>query len=164
MEKEQKQVVKLVFLDIDGVLVTLDSLHNGESGLRASFDVEAVENFNVLISQSGAKVVVSSDWRIGKDVATLQEMLDVRGVKCEVIGLTPWLPMEKSRGWEIRAWLQEYTLTLREDFIIIDDRAVMNPYGDRLVKTQFEFGFTKKDLDKALALFAAGETHELIRD
>ncbi|MDC7248564.1 MAG: HAD domain-containing protein [Sphaerochaetaceae bacterium] len=126
--------MKLIFLDIDGVLNhelwARERLlrHQGEAEsdyeyYRNFFDPNAIDLLNTIVEKTGAKVVVSSSWRTGRTVEQLRELLGVMDFKGEVIGKTPNLYFEKRkyphgdgkemhynysvpRGCEIKAWLE----------------------------------------------------------
>jgi hypothetical protein len=87
--------------------------------LREAFDEEAVAVFNRFIKITKAKVVVSSAWRLGETVSSMQKILGRNGVKCKVIGLTP--RDEKGiRGLEIWSWLLDHRKKW-SDYLVIDD-------------------------------------------
>ena len=104
--------MKIVFLDIDGVLVTgkysreqydANKWANDEYG--DGFDATAVEALRVLLECTSAKIVVSSTWRHSGIIA-LREMWAKRNLPGEIIGVTPSLE-HRFRGLEIKAWLSE---------------------------------------------------------
>lgn len=89
--------MKIIFLDFDGVLNHQDwykrRMH-GETGPELlhplnEFDPETIQILNRIIEETGAKVVVSSTWRVGKMVVDLQKMLDDVGFIGEIIDITP---------------------------------------------------------------------------
>jgi hypothetical protein len=120
--------MKIIFLDIDGVLnhenwyKKRQQLKNGLDQKEWSdhypfyeFDPESVERLNKIIDQTGALVVVSSTWRHGRRIEDLQEILDRVGFKGKVIDTTPSLNarigLESAgytvpRGCEIDWWLK----------------------------------------------------------
>lgn len=119
--------MKVIFLDIDGVLCTQESMRVARelgntaksSRQREAFYEPAVAVFNKFIESTGAKVVISSAWRTAQTVQSMQEMFDRNNIKCEIIGLTPDDP-DGIRGLEIWSWL----LNNREkwtDYLVIDD-------------------------------------------
>ena len=76
--------MKLIFLDIDGVLNVIPQGHDDFGGI---FHPEFIENLKHIIEETDAKIVVSSSWRHGG----LQRMLDMwkfRSLPGEVIGVT----------------------------------------------------------------------------
>lgn len=110
--------MKIIFLDIDGVLASyVDMMRIDRNG--PGFIKHAVDTLNKLISHTNAHVCISSAWRVGRDIEKLQSILDDRGVKCKVVGKTG---NYGARGQEILDWFNdhpEYT-----EFIIIDDEMV----------------------------------------
>jgi hypothetical protein len=88
--------VKIIFLDIDGVLTTgrhARFLHfQGKRRERwESFDPYAVKWLNELTESTGACLVVSSVWRLGRSVTELREILKANGVIGHVLDKTPHL-------------------------------------------------------------------------
>lgn len=110
--------MKIIFLDIDGVLASYLNMRRIDKN-GPSFIKGAVESLNILIELSGADVCISSAWRVGKSTAQLQEILNARGVKCNVVGKTKPSTGNSSRGDEIKDWLDSHTEY--NEYIIIDD-------------------------------------------
>jgi hypothetical protein len=91
--------MKIIFLDFDGVLnsqywytkrmgeFTMDDF--GSKYPIYEFDPETIERLNYIIEKTSAKVVVSSTWRIGKNVEYLQNLLVSVGFNGEIIDKTP---------------------------------------------------------------------------
>lgn len=150
--------VKIVFLDIDGVLCTRDSYrkmrnHYGEP----NFEKNCVSAFNNFISQSNCKIVVSSSWRVGKSVQALQAVLKSQGVLGEVIDKTPEL--SSCRGSEILLWLQQNNL-LVSSFVILDDDIfdIEDYFPNRYIQTDMEFGFQEIYIPNALEILKSEMT------
>lgn len=125
--------MKVIFLDIDGVLNTAHSMKKREVFIEMGdhvvgfnqFDEICVENFNKLIEATGAKIVISSTWREGcvrnGTFHLLVEHLKKQGVKGEVIGHTP-VTWKGVRNREIDMWLEENKESSGvEKYVIIDD-------------------------------------------
>lgn len=159
--------MKVVFLDIDGVLWTgnsaeyqFEKLGKPASGKSVVFDDTAVSNLQKLIEQTGAKIVVSSTWRFNQTVNSMQNTLAERGLKCEVVGLTPdgekinGLYRAVPRGNEIKQWLDPHTEV--EKYLIIDDDSDMLPEQlDNFVQCDFEDGFANQQcFEKALQILS----------
>jgi len=123
--------MKVVFLDIDGVLnhsaVRHTALPTSEEPLPIPIAPECMVRLNRLIAETGAKIVISSSWRKFARWQDLGPALVRHGLMAEVIGETPdlvndtaWLerwhqreggpfPYERlERGWEIREWLAHF--------------------------------------------------------
>lgn len=140
-------MLKVIFLDVDGVLI------NGRS-CRVRFDnpaAECVAALNDLIARTKAVIVVSSCWRIGRTVVELRELLASWGVVGTVIDRTENLGTK--RGKEIAKWLSERNDHRGdvESFVIIDDDSDMCGLIGHLVKTRFEEGLTPERVDAAVA-------------
>lgn len=92
---------KVLFLDFDGV-INSTAFHETREKQKPNFepaklsmewwaegiDPDAVGRLNGLLKRTGAKVVVSSSWRLGTDRAWLQRVLEMRGFEGDVIGIT----------------------------------------------------------------------------
>jgi len=153
--------MKVVFLDIDGVLITRKSLTNGQSGLRAKADPQAVKQLNRLIKATGAQIVVSSTWRTAMGPDRLQTLLrDEWGVQGSVIGATPvcnairaGIVLSHARGAEIQAWLtlaNGSEMTRVQRFVILDDENDMGELSEHLIQTEFETGLMRAHVDLAI--------------
>lgn len=143
--------MKIIFLDFDGVL---NRLNDGESLLYLS--KECVENLNVLIERSEAKIVISSGWRIPYSISNLRQILINAGFKYPrcVIGTTPDLirkPRETCRGEEIDLWLKKTNKDV-DSFVIIDDEDDMEPFMDCLVQTDCNIGLTIDHVERAVLI------------
>ena len=142
--------MKIIFLDIDGVIINRASCKKRYD----SADPGCVTNLNGLIAKTGAKLVLSSCWRIGRTVKELNELLVNWGVQGEVIDKTVELPgMNVQRGDEIGQWLREHQGEV-EAFVIIDDDADMGQLLPHLVHTRFAPGMTANDAEMAIKVLA----------
>jgi hypothetical protein len=148
--------MKIIFLDFDGVLNSLEWWKSPErasmighelhgNSLR-NIDPACVERLQRIVDATGARIVVSSAWRwSGKryrngGVTHLRRYLAVRGLRNSqriVIGCTPCLP-HAIRGIEIRAWLDRRPDI--ERFAVIDDERHDMEHWPELVKTNWECG------------------------
>jgi hypothetical protein len=141
-------MMKVVFLDIDGILNPLN--HFDATGV---FYGPACQNLEKLLdSIPGLKVVVSSSWRrlgIEKD----KEILRRNKIEVSrVIGRTD--PAHKSKGHQIHQWLLGHPEV--KDFVILDDeddQISYFGYGPRFVKPNSFIGLTSEDAKKVIDLF-----------
>ncbi len=71
-------MMKIIFLDIDGVLNHMYWLKKmkGVEGDKKFFDPDCVRRLNTITDKTGAKIVLSSSWRIGKTKEQLKEQRD----------------------------------------------------------------------------------------
>lgn len=156
--------MKVIFLDVDGVLNSEKFYRKrGAPDYRfedeppyplCEFDPEAVELFNKITDQTGAKIVVSSTWRIGRTVDELKELFQSVGVTGQIIDKTRTLRERKEyekivRGTEIRIWLEKFPKVYR--YIIIDDDNDMLPEQQpNFIKTSFWTGITVENVNAAI--------------
>mmetsp|Transcript_56241 Transcript_56241/g.129126 ORF Transcript_56241/g.129126 Transcript_56241/m.129126 type:complete len:416 (-) Transcript_56241:437-1684(-) len=141
----------VIFLDVDGVL---DSHGRKRNHLEASKVSRLVE----VVRQTGARIVVSSHWRLVKDpLRHLTEALTYLGV--EVIGATPVrLPWEPERPLEIAEWLEAYNTAAHlidrphvTGFVAVDDRALLSECGGDGLFGRFVQTDKRDGLDSAAA-------------
>lgn len=122
--------MKAIFLDIDGVIVTPDSMRkNYMLGLGAEtqiYDNVALMYVGRLAELTGAKVVLSSTWREDLDskdpylsavIGNLRRQLEAVGAP--LYDVTPRLP-GGDRSAEVGAWLDEHPCS---EYVILDDLA-----------------------------------------
>jgi len=149
--------MKVAFLDIDGVLVTLRSMKQNALRLQPNmFDPKCVANFNMLVHENEVQVVISSSWRIGTPLDKLKsDLYDVGLDVSKIIDKTPVIS-DVERGKEIHQWLS----TVGKDvthFCILDDNRDMNITSKRnlhkyLVQTGFFYGLTEDHVINALEI------------
>lgn len=154
-------IMKVIFLDVDEVLVTHRckgigprSGYNGSHGKKYHFDQESVKWLNYLVARSGAKVVVSSVWRIGATVEELNNLFKFQGLELEVIGKTPKFNESSCRGREIKDWLEKNGANVTK-YVIIDDDAIadcIQDHPNNCVDTSFTFGLTRRKMEDALKI------------
>jgi hypothetical protein len=160
--------MKVIFLDIDGVLNSVKSMT--ESGDRKWSDEPVIENIgwlNLIIEKTNAKIVISSTWRHGNCASLFDRYFHALGIIGEVIDVTPRL--DSYRGTEIKCWLLEYeSRRIKyqdsswciykdpiEKFVIIDDDSDMEDLIDKLVLVNNNIGLSKENADKAIGILNA---------
>lgn len=120
--------MKIIFLDIDGVLNSYQTQPEPEKGLMFTIHAPLAARLNALVARTGAQVVLSSTWRCDPNWrATMREAGLV-----EMMDRTPTMrrPSGTSfdyceRGKEIGAWLAEHPDV--DGYAIIDDDNDMLP-------------------------------------
>lgn len=151
---------RLVFLDIDGVMTSRESieyfhaLNPDQERLDMLFGPAAVGHLNDLLLASGAKVVISSTWRKYYTIDWLRCHFEDQGVLCEIIDLTPYLWRQK-RGDEIQKWLDEHPPPegVERPFVILDDDSDMvHLRTTNFVKVGNRTGLRRRDVEKALKI------------
>jgi hypothetical protein len=170
---------RVIFLDVDGVLLTEWSYKNPVSQSqhmsRKRAPQSCVNALNRLLAESSAKVVISSTWRMD-GLAKMREhlagwgvMIGERGGEAKIIGCTPRLEQRReiegrayyvsaARGTEIQAWLDEAPLAVQA-IVILDDEADMEHLTPYLVQTNFSDGLTEAHVDLALGVLARGDVY-----
>lgn len=154
--------MKVIFLDIDGVLNSNDFVCSQRFEAKADkgfpdshLDENAIARINKLCEETGAKIVLSSTWR---SIDNVLEVLKRNGLKADIVDKTPNLDRKlesglwtsKIRGDEIQAWLDENEC---EQYLIIDDdRDMLEKQKERFICTDAEHGFTKKQLHTAIEM------------
>jgi HAD domain in Swiss Army Knife RNA repair proteins len=127
--------MKVIFLDHDGVICLAEQWggrykkkgfdSNPETPLDIrmdNFDPKAINVLKAILEETGAEIVVSSDWRNWGTLAQMQEMYETRGIK-KPIGITPFIndcdvptlfiwsrdfDLEQTRSLEILQWLKDH--------------------------------------------------------
>ena len=147
--------MKIIFLDIDGVLNCESAYRNGECQYQEwvwedgrkdhyqRFCVRSKELLNKLIDETGAKIVISSTWRMS-GIEFMKKVWELEKMSGEIIGITPSIRangIDIPRGIEIKFYLEEMGFTHInwsedkqqkrmdesgvENYIIIDDDSDM---------------------------------------
>lgn len=131
--------MKVIFLDVDGVLN-----HSGcpewEQGDHRVLDPECVRRVREVCDRTGARIVVSSTWRLGNGMDILRAEFGPR-----IIGETPsidrkvgGLYVSVPRRDEIAAWIDEHPDVTPA--CVIDDEWDAGLLGVAFVKTSFTGG------------------------
>ena len=142
--------MKILFLDIDGVLVSDSSFVLYGKMPRSPgvnwdcFNPVAVALLQKIVRDTGAVCVLSSSWRVLCDLVALGKRLGVT-----FVGKTG--RQAATRGKEIEQWLTVNPEV--ESYVILDDRSDFHddqkPF---LVRTQFSDGLNMDGCYKAISL------------
>lgn len=132
--------MKVIFLDHDGVICLADNWGSRYKKMKKAsvdadstqkpvdfrfdnFDQRAIELLNSIIEQTGAEIVVSSDWKRWANVEEMGEYYEMKGIIKKPIALTPnlgqctwygmwiWSPkwdLEMTRVIEIKQYLHDH--------------------------------------------------------
>lgn len=138
--------MKIVFLDVDGVICTERSCASDDSRLEV-FDLVGIRLVERLLKDSGAKLVMSSSWRLDYTREGMEEILTKNGMT-----YFPWHDDWKTptdpkghRGREIQAWLDVHKTTVI-NYLILDDERLMLPNQKSFhVKTSWRDGISYTD-------------------
>lgn len=157
---------KIIFLDFDGVLNSMDNMNaryvtarnNGYFPAHIKdvpdyvdkyghiFDERCVRWLAHIIHETNAKLVISSSWRR----QNVKQMWLDRNLPGEVIDITPWFESGK-RGTEIKHWMDNTDIDI-ESFCIIDDVPfdIEELHPENFVKTNLTFGLCSADARKSI--------------
>lgn len=148
----EKQNMKVIFLDVDGVLNSEKDLLNAD-GDSEIFD-RPLELLKRLVDSTKANIVISSSWRIGCAKSgkksyyeeELFKILEKRlsDYQMKIFDITPVINKPNiKRGDEIREWLRNTKYRI-ESFVILDDENDMCEFtSTNLVQTSMETGLTE---------------------
>ena len=139
--------MKVLFLDIDGVLRTTGDMDILETAL--------ILNLKRIVEETGVKIVLSSDWRkknLYFKMAEQQlgffglEIFDVTPI------LLPGLLSAKCRWQEIKEWLKNKEV---ERFVIVDDDvdAMISEDPDTFFFMDWEKGLTREKAEEIIKFF-----------
>ena len=155
--------IKVLFLDVDGVLNSYNGLiKRGGQGLMDIY-IEHEKLLEDLVDRTEVKIVLSSTWRLGKSIDQIRSFFRFKTLQEAIIDKTPdhlklynFEGKDTSRGTEIQEWLVTKGSNV-EDFIILDDNDDMCPYMDKLIQTDFNYGFTYIQYLEALDILLGKE-------
>jgi hypothetical protein len=140
--------MKALFLDVDGVLNSRDwTFYPGANLLDV--DHRAVKRVQDIVAQTGAKVILTSTWRL---VDALIGLLLHAGVP--VFDKTPRID-NVPRSTEIQAWLKAHPDV--ETYAILDDDKDAG-YGDlaaSFVRTDQIHGLVDEQVERVVAILGA---------
>jgi hypothetical protein len=140
--------MKIIFLDIDGVLNNQSLLQAG--GIH-TIEPSMVAILKRVVDATGAEIVLSSTWRIlAENRRMVQQALRQFGMR--FIDTTP--NMRGDRCDEIRDWLARHPSI--ESFAILDDDMYAGIDG-HLCQTSFYVGLTDEIADKAIGILGLAD-------
>lgn len=162
--------MRIIFLDIDGVLNSWSTVYK--------ITTKKLQLLNDLIEQTGAKIVISSSWRIGSN--DVKEFLDKNFAKNRnfrldnpnqelidnifyknTIGLTD--TFGPNRGAEIKRWLDIYCDDVESYVIFDDDTDMLDEQLEHLVQTDTYYGITDREIHLALLILTNQFVPNIIR-
>jgi hypothetical protein len=131
--------MRVVFLDIDGVLVTSRSILAGLEPPR--FDPVACGLLTWVVEGADARIVVSSAWREGRTRDEMAEILRNAGLPVARLH-EDWATPELGgpRGAEVLAWIAAHPEVRR--WCVLDDGIGLESVAQRLVATDIDIGLT----------------------
>lgn len=157
--------MKIVFLDVDGVLNSQRIAnrigwggHFDESEEATHDNVKwgqsLVDNLKEIVQKTGAQIVISSTWRKFFSIQKFKDMFAVYNFNdAPVIDKTPG--GYANRGLEINRWLADNPSVT--GYVILDDYPDFLPEQNVFyVETDPEIGLTEQDRDRAIQILNGG--------
>jgi len=157
---------KLIFLDVDGVMNNLKyikSIADGFDNPYKQMDPAAVKLLNKITDTTGAKIVISSTWRLQftDEPIALALLINGYGITGSVIGMTD--DQGPSRVNEIYRYYDHYR---PDQFVIFDDDWMLQPgcsdyekmadfITGHFLKTHFDLGLTDRHVRKAIEILGS---------
>lgn len=157
--------MKIIFLDIDGVLNDQNSIATAEDGAGIDgWKPDAVRQLKRILAETGAEIVISSTWRLGIRLAAKNADDSASELKKGFkrfdlpawVGVTPRKLSNCHRGFEIQMYLDKHPEVNR--YVIIDDDSNMLEHQTPFfVKTEFwsdsnDTALTKERADRAIEI------------
>jgi hypothetical protein len=149
--------MKVIFLDFDGVVCLVDEwggrkkkklkylkefpdVTNIPAYIKMdNFNGKAVNVLNLILEETGAEIVVSSDWKLYCTLDELKEMFTKYGVIKEPIDTTPNIPLVYDKQYytkeeladyrvmEIKKWLKQHPEVTQ--WVAVDDLDLGEKFG-----------------------------------
>lgn len=141
--------MRVVFLDVDGVLNRQGFRPAESRGLVSWIEPELAARLAREVTALDARVVLASDWRIGRTVEALREALGAHGLPLHDV--TP-SACGGGRWREIAAWLAAHDCAA-EQAAIVDDAFDMGELAARHVRCTPLAGFDESAAAQLRALF-----------
>lgn len=148
--------MKVLFLDIDGVLNSYRSIaagyqfYNCSSLMRelqlgtaanAGFDPTAVNLLRQAQADIGFKIVISSTWRLSFNINHFHKIFDLYGWDTRSAIISSTQSTDTIRGDEVKLWLDSNPEV--KQYVILDDSMdFLEEQLDRCVFTKYEEGMT----------------------
>lgn len=139
--------MKIIFLDIDGTLNNAEFYNRKAASDFESinhpyneFDPNSIDKLNWLVNETGAKVVITSTWRLGYTLEQLQQLFFKLGFKGEIISMTGIGCRECVRGNEIFTWIKNNQELLGyESYFEYDKYVILDDDSDMLLRQKNNF-------------------------
>jgi hypothetical protein len=132
--------VKIIFLDIDGVMCTSACYGRGKNNKWDAymFDHKAVAVLNFILQETGAEIILSSDWRHHYTLQEMREIFCHNNVIKGPIGFTPpsktnAMDLEGGRSGEIESWLKTHAWKDDIKWVAVDDLNMSERLKDNFV-------------------------------
>ncbi|KAL3935614.1 MAG: hypothetical protein SGBAC_008896 [Bacillariaceae sp.] len=154
--------LKVIFLDIDGVLLPFPQKEPPEDTLFPTNTMKALDH---LLKATQAQLVLSSTWRAQDQF--VQDILD--DFEKHGLGVTEFHGMtdkhyHSERQWEIHRWLSQHDDIQKVCWLALDDEELLegeeneklaSVFQGHVIKTVSSIGLTKEDVVRGIQLWQA---------
>ena len=138
-------MVKVVFLDIDGVL---NDAFNIQRLMKDEPSLDHLECLKAIIDLTGAEIVLTSTWRL---FALSRKIIKNSLAKVGLTFTDRTKELLKGRTAEINEWLSRHQEV--ESFVILDDDwTLLEDFPENTVKTSFFKGLLPEHIEKAVKI------------
>jgi hypothetical protein len=148
---------RLIFLDIDGVLLPHAYIKKVRRDCFFEVDPATIPHMNTILAESGADIVISSSIRIGYSLESIEKMLRDAGlIGGRFVGETPCPvcdPPQHPRAHEIQSWLDKNDPQGEAEYLIIDDCRFEGPLRRHLLWVDGETGLSAAHVKRARRFF-----------
>ena len=153
--------MKILFLDIDGVLNSREYDRRRDMNMQTNIDQSRLPLVKEIIDKTGAKIVLISTWRnhwnrdesiCDEDGNYINRLFSKYGLA--IYDKTPDLGLLSKRKDEVKAWLSEHADEV-ERFVILDDyRFGWDDLSDFYIHTNpnYGLGLEEEHVEKAIVL------------
>ena len=154
--------MKVIFLDIDGVLNTDRAIRQrkNQNNDQIHFDEEAMKNLNEIIKTTKSKIVISSTWRIHQNtenplwIAIIENFKRYK-IDSEIISTTEKYENgspQNPRWKEIKNWLESNKEKDITSFLILDDEWNMEDLNNNFVRCSPSIGIDRKNKEDGIKI------------
>jgi len=155
-----KTSLKVIFLDIDGVLLPFPNDNSSDN----LFPVSTLRSLQCLLKETdGAKIVLSSTWRVRKDfIQDIVNCLQSFGIEFEGFFDVTDPNMHSERQWEIQQWLSKQNDYEKVVWLALDDEDLLDGaanekyrriFQGHVIRTESHKGLTMNDVKDAVKLW-----------
>ena len=163
-------LMKVIFLDIDGVLATDSEFMMNRTKFRTKypeanelripypFNSDCVKIFNEILEQTDAKIVLSSDWRLHWNLEELDLIFKFNNVNKSPEAVTLSFKrkmssdMEDDRSWQIKEYVDYNKIA---NWVAIDDLN-LSSLGSNFVRTKDSEGLKQLGLKNKIISILEG--------
>ena len=154
----------IIFLNIDGVLISEEYIYNNCSDINnfyrkidnnyyINFEYDKIEKIKNLVNSTNAYIVIVSYWCYNNDIKRMKEIFNKYDLDDKIIDIVPFSTVRS--GVRVDKWLNNnkssFNLLDKDNFIIIDNDDT-SLYKERHVKCDSKIGLTDIDKKKAKKL------------